>query len=122
MTTMPTDTAAQLETLAAAVARLRPDWRSAAEFYEARSEIIGSLRALTRSPLMTRTVVRFIPVPAPAPLPPSAEETAAASGPPSSRAACLHARPSRRSRHRYPHPDRHVPGQTVLALTADDAT
>ena len=39
------------------------------KFYEARSEIIGALRALARSPLVTRRVVRFIPVPVPAPAP-----------------------------------------------------
>src|SRR5437763_11423218 len=66
----PGDLASELERLAAAVARLRPDWRDAADYYEARSEIVGALRALSRNPPATRVVTRFvqIPVPAPAPL------------------------------------------------------
>jgi hypothetical protein len=54
MTTFPADTATRLEALAAAVARLRPDWRDAEAFYEARSEIVGTLRALARSLAMSR--------------------------------------------------------------------
>lgn len=38
----------ELETLAAQVRRLRPDWRDAEGFYELRSEIAGSLMRLSR--------------------------------------------------------------------------
>jgi hypothetical protein len=111
---MPADTAAQLEALAGAVARLRPDWRSAAQFYEARSEITAALRTLAQSPLMTQRVVRFVTMPAPASLPPPADPAALPTR--LSRATGLHARPRRGTRHRYPHPGRGVPGQTLLGL------
>jgi hypothetical protein len=115
VTGTPADTAAAIDAIAREVQRLTPSWERPETFHEQKAEIIGALRALARSPLVTRRVVRFIPVPAPAPLPPP-PNPALPSGPTSRRAASLHARPSRRSRHRYPHPGRQVPGQTALGF------
>jgi hypothetical protein len=40
--------ARELETLAETVRRLRPDWRNAEQFYEARSEVVGGLKRRAR--------------------------------------------------------------------------
>lgn len=103
MTSMPRDTASELERLAAAVAHLRPDWKSADAFYEQRSEITAALRALANAPLVTRRILRFVAA-SQAPLP--ATERAPA-------------RPRRLvRRHRFPKPPYHEPRQAVLALPA----
>jgi hypothetical protein len=113
MTTMPADTASELERLAAAVSRLRPDWRSADAFYEQRSEITAELRTIARNPALVRTIVRFVPMPSLALLPPS---DPAALPRPSSRATFPRPSPPRTTRrHRYPHPGRQ-PGQATLGL------
>jgi hypothetical protein len=113
VTTMPADTASELERLAAAVARLRPDWRSADAFYEQRSEITAALRAIARNPVLVRTIVRFVRMTS-APLPPPAH--LAALPRPSSRAACTYpSTPRIVRRHRYPHPGRQ-PGQAALTF------
>ena len=44
----PVSPARELEDLAQYVRRLRPDWRDAQAFYEARSEVIGGLKRLAR--------------------------------------------------------------------------
>src|SRR3954471_15737554 len=86
----PGDLASELERLAEGVSRLRPDWRDASRFYEARSEVVGALRALSRNPPATRVLTRFVQVPVPAPtLPP---------------APARPSRPARAGRHRLPHP------------------
>src|SRR5271166_6851390 len=104
MTSTSDDTATQLLRLATAVGRLRPDWRSAEAFYEARSEIIGDLRTLARSPPLVRTVVRIVTVPTP---PAPSCPIAVASLP----------RPRRLRRwRRLPLPPRSVAGQAMLSL------
>jgi hypothetical protein len=109
---MSADTVTAIEAIAREVQRLTPSWERPEAFHERKAEIIGSLRALARSPLVTRSVVRFITVPAPTPL---SSPTAPASSPgqTSSRSASPH---TRRSRHRYPHSGRQVRGQIVLSL------
>src|SRR5438045_2750310 len=66
------DFAGELERIAEAISRLRPDWRDANRFYEERSDAVGALRALSRNPPATRVVTRFVQVPVPVPAPPSA--------------------------------------------------
>jgi hypothetical protein len=110
MTGLPDDTASRLQALAAAVARLRPDWRDAERFYEARSEIIAALRALARSPQLTRVVVRFVaapPLPVQATHRPPPELPAARVPPPLPAAQRAPTRPHRPARrHRIPRPPR----------------
>jgi hypothetical protein len=65
MTAMPGDTAAAIEAIAREVQRLMPSWERPEKFHEQKAEIIGLLRALARSPLVTQRVVRFVPAPAP---------------------------------------------------------
>ena len=104
MTSMPRDTGSGLERLAAAVARLRPDWRSANAFYEQRSEITAALRSIARNPALVRTVIRFVPALCAA-LPPASSRTAS----PNTRLR----RPVRRPR---PLPGLAPAGQSVLGL------
>jgi hypothetical protein len=87
------DLAGELERLAEAISRLRPDWRDASAFYERRSDIVGALRALSRNPPATRVVTRFVQIPVPAPAQPSSPSRA----PPTR---------YRAARSRLPHPGR----------------
>jgi hypothetical protein len=95
MTDMPRDTATAIEAIAREVQRLMPSWERPEKFHEQKAEIIGLLRVLARSPLVTRTVVRFIAAPtraiqSPRPLPVAP------------RAPTRQRRPV--MRHRYPRP------------------
>jgi hypothetical protein len=120
---MPADTAAATEVIAREVRRLMPSWEHPETFHEQKAEIIGLLRALARSRLVTRRIVRFVPAPTPlspapqSPYPPGRVLPAAnlpASPPVVPRAL---ARPRRTAlRHHYPLPGRRVPGQTTLGL------
>jgi hypothetical protein len=118
MTAMPRDTAAAIEAIAREVQRLMPSWERPEKFHEQKAEIIGLLRALARSPLMTQRVVRFVPAPAPQShyTPGHVLPTANLPvWPPVAQRA--QARPRRTARrHRYPLPGRRVPGQTTLGL------
>ena len=62
----------ELEQLASDVAGLLPDWKSAEQFYEKRSDIRARLKALARSPAAIRIVTRFVRLPADPPTPPPA--------------------------------------------------
>jgi hypothetical protein len=123
----PDTPAAELEALAAQVRQLRPDWRSAEDFYERRSEIIGGLRKLSR-----RLAGRSMPAPVPMPQRPRpvlidrattrhAAPTPPARGnhPPAPPPAVARAttRPrTRPSRWRYPRPPRTLAEQGKLPL------
>jgi hypothetical protein len=107
--TMPDDPtpASELETLAAAVRRLRPDWRDAEAFYEARSEIAGSLlrlsRRLTGRAPAPRAIAATLPPRPRVVAPPPAPRILAAPRPPAPPARpTVPPRPWRR--HRYPRP------------------
>jgi hypothetical protein len=119
MTAMPADTAAAIEAIAREVQRLTPSWQRPEAFHERKAEIIGSLRALARSPLVTRRVVRFAP--APTPLLPAPQSlytpgrVLAASPPPIAQRALERPRRTAR-RHRYPLPGLGAPGQTTFGL------
>ena len=63
---MHADTAAAIEAIVREVQRLTPSWERPETFHERKAEIVGTLRTLARSPLVTRTVVRFIAAPTPA--------------------------------------------------------
>jgi hypothetical protein len=58
-----------LANLAAAVGRLRPDWRDAEAFYELRSEIMASLRRLAHQLAVTGPAPRTLPLRIPQELP-----------------------------------------------------
>jgi hypothetical protein len=123
VTGMPADTAAAIEAITREVQRLTPSWERPETFHERKAEIIGFLRALARSPLVTRRVVQFATAPTPlfpprrSPYTPGRVPPAAnlpASPPVGQRAL---ARPRRTARrHRYPLPGRRVAGQTTLGL------
>ena len=110
MLTRPPDPApaAELEALAGEVRRLRPDWRDAEGFYEARSEIAGALMRLSR-----RLAGRSMPAPMPIPRPMPVRAVAVAVPPPpklvapsAMRPIAAPPRPRRTTtrRHRYPMP------------------
>ena len=69
---MRADTAAAIEAVAREVQRLTPSWERPETFDERTAEIIGLLRVLARSPLVARTVVRFVAARPPR-LPPGAQ-------------------------------------------------
>jgi hypothetical protein len=108
MSPMPPDTASQIEAIIRQALRLTPSWQRPELFHEQKSELVDQLRALARSPLMTRTVVRFVAI-APPPV---------VQSPPTPHAVQHAPRRTRRPvrRHCYPRPPRQVPGQVVLVL------
>jgi hypothetical protein len=109
----PASPSRELEDLAQAVRRLRPDWRNAEAFYEARSEVVGGLKRLARvldglspEPPPPATVLPFRPPP-PARTPVQPPPAAPAPSPVQAPAAALAPRPvvkATRYRSRLPMP------------------
>jgi hypothetical protein len=94
----------ELAALAGQVRRLRPDWRDAEAFYEARSEITGALMRLSRrlalQPVPPLRPLRPVPVRV-VPLRPVLRI-----GPPVAPPPATPPRPRRQRHHRYPLPPR----------------